>query len=35
VQSKFEIDEPWREIFLRRKEESFKIERDGSSKERE
>jgi len=35
VQSKFQIDEPWREIFLQRKEESFKFERDGSRRERE
>jgi len=35
VQSKFQIDEPWREIFLQRKEESFKFEKDGSRRERE
>jgi len=35
VQSKSEIDEPWREFFLERKEESFEIENDDFRRERE
>jgi len=34
MQSKSEIDEPWREILLERKEESFEIKGDGSRRKR-